>query len=49
MSDVEIIPRDILTTLQRGLVHCGDQITDEQRSQAWTWLDERGHYEEMGQ
>jgi hypothetical protein len=48
-SNPEPIPRDILTTLFRGLVHCGDQISDDQREQAWAWLEERNPYEEMGQ
>lgn len=48
MSDVQVIPHHILVTLQRALVWCGDQITSEQRNEAWAWLDERGRYEEMG-
>ena len=45
----EAIPKEILTTLIRGLVWSGAQITDEQRSQAWAWLEDRNPYEEMGQ
>lgn len=44
------IPRDVATTLLRALVWCGDQITTEQREQAWAWVeDQRGPVEEMGQ
>ena len=49
MSDSnEAVPYDILTTLFRALVWCGDQITQEQREAAWAWLDEHNPYEEMG-
>ena len=44
-----VIPRDILITLFRGLIHCGDQITREQSEKAWGWLEDHNHYEEMGQ
>lgn len=45
----EVIPQDILLVLFRGLVHCGEQITQDQRERAWGWLEEHNHYEEMGQ
>lgn len=45
---MERIPGDILTTLFRAIVWCGDQITDEQREAAWSWLEQHNDREEMG-
>jgi hypothetical protein len=43
------IPARIAITLKRALVWCGDQITMEQREDAWKWLDDNEEqYEEMG-
>ena len=48
MTD-ELIPVHIHKTLLRALVWCGSQITDEQREEAWAWVDEHGGpFEEMG-
>lgn len=49
-SCVICLPEDVATTLLRALVWCGDQITTEQREQAWAWVEgQRGNVEEMGQ
>lgn len=48
-TEPEAIPRDILTTLFRGLVWCGDQISLEDREAAWKWLEDHNPYEEMSQ
>lgn len=47
MTD-DAIPYDIITTLFRGLVHCGYAISDSQREEAWAWLEARNPHEEMG-
>lgn len=49
MSEPEpLIPQHIMETLFRGLVWCGAQITDEQRDEAWRWLESHNGYEWMG-
>ena len=43
------VPEDVALTLLRALTWCGEQITQEQREQAWAWVeDRRGNVEEMG-
>lgn len=49
MKEPEAIPRDILTTLFRGLVYGGYQCQTEDIEKAWAWLEKYNHYEEMGQ
>lgn len=46
---MEEIPEDIAIPLLRALTWCGNQITDEEREEAWRWVDSRrGNVEEMG-
>jgi len=43
------VPEDVALILLRALTWCGEQITQEQREQAWAWVeDRRGNVEEMG-
>lgn len=45
-----VLPQDVAIVLLRALAWCGDRITNEQRNQAWAWVEQaRGPVEEMGQ
>lgn len=44
-----LLPRDILTTLFRGLVYGGHSSKREDVEKAWAWLEQFNGYEEMGQ
>lgn len=48
MNEPEMLPYDIAKTLFRALVWCGDQITEEDRENAWAYLEDRNPHEFFG-
>lgn len=44
----ELIPRNVLDALYKGLVYGHAAISDEDRHAAWEWLEEHDRYEWFG-